>query len=123
MIKELFFHSWKKYLLCLLYGILIYTLYCSLREMWFTLFSFQDATFITGLSLLCIGGLSTLNYFGAYDFWGYTFSKRDQNGKRMPISDYTEQKRIKRKKGKYPFGPYYAAGLFYLLISIILTIV
>lgn len=120
--KKLFFHSWKKYLICFIYSILIYVIYCSLRGTWNHIYCFIDSAFITGFSLICIGGLSTVNYFGAFDFWSYSFSKRGSNGKRMPIYEYAEQKRLKRSKDKLAFGPYYATGLFYVLISLILVI-
>lgn len=119
--KRLFLHSPIKYVVLTILGLLIF-----LANLLFNGFEFY--TFyvggiqIAGLSLLFMGGLSMLGYYGAFDFWGYTFSKKTEDGRRIPISDYVEQRRVKRHNKNFPFPPYFLVGIIFLIASFIMNV-
>ncbi len=117
--KEIFFHSWPRYLSCLIYGILILVVYNCLRN-WVDLVNYMDALFIAGFSLLCIGGLSIVNYFGGFDIYTYMFAKRGANGQKPSLYEYSMDKKEQRKKQKFKFIPYLVFAAFYIIISGIL---
>ena len=119
LFKKVFLHSPIKYIVLLIIGILITIINC-ISKGFDLLVSYVDGAFVAGATIFLIGGLSTLNYFGAYDFWSYTFSKRAPNGTKKPLYEYSNEKQEKRSRAKIPFGAYYAVGVFYIICSIIL---
>ena len=118
-LKTLFLHSPIKYIILFVIACLIIVANC-FNVGFDQLIAYIDGTFVAGFALILIGGLSTMNYFGAYDFWSYTFSKRNPNGTRKPLYEYSAEKKEKRSRGNFAFGPYYLVGLFFVLLSIIL---
>lgn len=112
-LKKYFLHSWKKYAVAVFLGTAIF-----LANLWINGFhiaiNYMNGLFIAGFSLLCIGGLSTLNYFGAYDFFTYAFYRKKAS---MEYYNYIEQKQTKRKNNNIPFGPYFLIGVIFILIS------
>lgn len=119
LLKSIFFHSPIKHVILFILGCFIIVIN-GFTVGFDHLISYVDGTFVAGFSLILIGGLSTLNYFGAYDFWSYTFSKRNPNGTKKPLYEYSAEKKEKRSRGDFAFTPYYVVGLFFLIISIIL---
>ena len=118
-LKNIFFHSPVKHVVLFVIGCLLVVIN-GFKMGFDQLLSYVDGTFVAGFALILVGGLSTLNYFGAYDFWSYTFSKRGPNGIKKPLHEYVADKREKRSRGKFSFTPYYVVGLFFVIISIIL---
>ena len=121
-IKNVFFHSPIKYLILFLVatGIVLINL---ILNSFTVLYFYVDGFFIAGFSLILVGVLSLLNYFGAYDFWSYAFSRKKKDDHRMPIYDYSEEKKRKRKLKPLPFGPYFGVGILFFVISIILFVI
>lgn len=118
-IRKIFIHSYKKYIFLMILGGII-----SITNLFFHSFNhkiyYVNGTSIAGLSLIFMGCLSILSYFGAYEFWGYTFSRKDFDGRRMEYSDYIAQKKAKRDSRELPFGPYFVVGAVYLLVSFVI---
>lgn len=118
---RLFLHSWKKYLILTIVGLVILLINLSLHDFVYLL-NYISGLQIAGFVLILVGGLSLLNYYGAYDFWSYAFTRRGKNGKNGSVYEYSEEKRSKRSKLKLPFGPYFLTGTVYLLLSFLLYI-
>ena len=85
--------------------------------------NYMDGFFIAGFSVILLGGLSVLNYFGAYDFASYAFSRRGADNKKMPYSDFLASKEKKRKEKALPFGPYFAVGGLFFLVSLTMYLI
>ena len=117
--KQIFFHSKVKYLICLFYALLVIAFY--LASYGLNLYNSVDATFIAGFSLTCVGGLSFCSQQGAFDIFSYSFSKKGTPGHRITFYDYQQIKIKKRKKATYCFVPYLVVGIFFIIISIILS--
>jgi hypothetical protein len=120
--KKIFMHSPVKYVVLLILGLLIILANLLLNGFDHFLF-YLNGVQIAGLSIVLMGGLSMLGYVGAFDFWGYTFSKKEEDGRRIPISQYIEIKNSKRQRKNIPFTPYFLVGAAYLIISFILLLV
>jgi hypothetical protein len=119
LIKDTFFHSPIKYAILFVIACIIVLINGFIKGFDF-LIVYIDGFFIAGISMILVGGLSLLNFFGAYDFWSYTFSKRNPNGTKKPLYEYSIERKEKRNRGNLPFGPYFIVGLLFLIISIIL---
>lgn len=118
-IKEIFFHSWKRYLICFLYGILIIVIYNSLRN-WDTLLHYIDGLFIAGASLICIGGLSIVNSLGTFDVFSHLFAKGKDGNPKPTFAEYVESNKVKHQKNRFHCVPYFVFGLLYFISSLIL---
>ena len=119
LLDKIFFHSWKKY-------IILFVVACALTMAGLLLNGFNFALyyvnsfFFAGFAMICLGGLSIVNYYGGYDFMSYAFSKRNPDGTKIQYSTYIENKENKRKNNKLPFGPYFVIGTIFLIVSIII---
>lgn len=119
--KRLFLHSLVKYIILIILGLLIV-----LANLLFNGFEFYTfyvgGVQIAGLAIILMGGLSMLGYYGAFDFWGYTFSKKTVDGRRISIVDYTERRQVKRHSKNIPFTPYFLVGIVFLVASLIMNL-
>lgn len=118
ILKRLFLHSWKKYIVLSILGIVITILYLSFHSFRY-LVDYISGLQLSGLVLIMCGGLSFLNYFGAYDIWTYAFSKRKKGEKKPTLHEHSEIKKSNRDKEKLSFGPYLLVGMILLLVSFI----
>lgn len=117
-LKKVFLHSWVKYLISFLIACLICFI-CLYNTSFEYIYNYSNASGTAGLALVFVGLISLANYFGAYDFFGYAFTiKKDK----MSYQDYMDKHQIKRKSKNLPFGPYFAIGLLFLLISLIIKL-
>ena len=121
-IYQTFIEMWKKHLFCIIYAIVILVIYNASHDRWDLILYYSDGLFIAGFSLICFGLLSILNYFGAYDIFQHMVAKRGANGVKPSLYEFSEQKRIERKKNKLVFLPYIFVGVILVLISMLLLI-
>ena len=120
-LRKLFIHSLTKYIILFCLGCALVLIYL-LANGFNLMFNYMDSTFIAGAVILICGGLSLLNYFGAYDFWGYSFSLRKQRAMNRSLYQYSELAKEERVKKGFTFGPYFAVGAFFLAISVIFSL-
>ena len=120
-LSKLFLHSWKKYIILTVVGLLILLVNLLLHDFTY-LINYISGLQIAGIVIILVGGLSILNYFGAYDFWAYAFMRKGKNGKKPSVYDYSEEKRLVRSRSKWPFGPYFIIGFLFLIISFFMYI-
>ena len=119
--KVNFLHSLVKYIIIAMLAVII--VLGNLLMNGFNYYHYYvDGVQIAGLVIIFIGGLSMLGYYGAYDFWGYTFSKKQLDGRRIDINEYLEHKRIKKRSKHLPFPPYFLCGIIILIISFIMLL-
>ena len=118
--KRVFIHSLVKYIIIAVLAIIMVVI--NLCTNGFTYIYFVDGVQISGAAIILIGGLSLIGYYGAFDFWGYTFSRKQLDGRRIDISEYLEQKRVKKRSKNLPYPPYFLSGIIILLISLILLL-
>ena len=119
-IKKLFIHSLAKYIILFCLGLILMLIYL-LTNGFNLLINYMDATFIVGAAILICGGISLINYFGAYDFWGYAFSLKKQRSMNRSLYQYSEIMKGERIKKGYAFGPYFAVGAIFLVISVVIS--
>ena len=119
--KQIFIHSWLKYVLSFVYGILVLVIFNSLRS-WTILQNYIDGLFIAGFTLVCFGLLSVISYFGGNDIFSYMFARRNERGVKPSYYEYTINKREKRKSKGFSFVPYFVIGAFFILISTFILI-
>lgn len=119
---EVIFHSYKKYLFCFFYGVVIMAINNLILSNWKSLVAYSDGAFIAGLSLFCFGGLSIVTRLGAFDIFSYMFAKRDERGFKKPFYDYCEGKKEGRGKKKYASVPYFIVGFLYLIVAFIFVL-
>lgn len=119
LLRRLFEHSWKRYLITLLLGAAIVITYLYLKG-FDIIINYINGFFISGFALLCIGGLSLLSFFGAYDFFSYAFYRKKAS---QSFNEYVEKKELKRKGNNLTCGPYFGLGLILVIISLILQVV
>ena len=111
-----------KYIVSFIVGIGIICMANALANQWTLLINYLNGSFVAGLVLVCIGGLSWCGNKGAYDMASHLFAKRGPNGVKPSLYDYSEQKRTKRIENKLGFVPYMIVGAVFVIISLILFI-
>lgn len=117
--KQIFFHSKIKYLLCFLFALIIIAFY--VISYGITLINFADSTFIAGFALICFGGLSFCTQEGTFDIFSYAFSNKGTPGNRITFYDFQQRKKEKRRTKKFGCIPYLVVGVFFILTSIVLV--
>lgn len=122
-LKKVFFHSLHKYIISASLVLVVLIVSLSLnnfRELIYYVNGFQ----IGGAIVFLIGGLSLVSYFGAFDTFGYAFSKlkKDPEKQYRDMYEFVTIKEEERKEHKFTFMPYFVTGLFFILIGIFLMI-
>lgn len=112
---------WLKYILCFLYGIIIMVINNAIQGVWNAVVVYANGAFIAGASLLCYGGLSICSLFGAYDIFTYMGARRNENGVKPSLYEYSLMKKEKRKEKKLAFLAYFVVGALYLIVMILLN--
>ena len=111
-----------KYIAGLIIGIGILCINNIIKEKWDLIMYYVDGSFIAGMTLICVGGLSVCSYFGAYDVFAYMFTKRLPDGTKPSLYEFSEERKDNRKKIKGKFIPYFVMGGVFLAIALILYI-
>lgn len=125
--KDVFFHSPKKYIICFLIALCFGVLYLIIqssaygKEIWQTMFYYINALFIGGAVIFCVGALAVINHFGGFDIFTYLGSK-EKNAYHQTLLQYSENKKQKREKNKYRLVPYFVIGIFFIFVSLILML-
>lgn len=122
LIRKVFLHSVKKYILLFFISLGLVLLGLSLNGFDVPIY-YVNSFFFAGFAMVCIGGLSIINYFGGYDFMSYAFSKRNPDGTRVEYSAYISNKIEKRKTKTLPFGPYFVIGALFTLVSFLIYVI
>ena len=118
-IKKVFIHSLKKYVIIFIVAVILVLIGLLINGFDWTI-NYVNSFFFSGFAMICIGGLSIINYYGGYDFMAYAFSKKHVNGKKIQYIDYIEKQNSKRESRQLPFGPYFVIGVLFLIISILI---
>ena len=116
LLQRLFIHSWKRYLIVTGLAAVIVLLHLYLKG-FDIIINYINGFFISGFALICFGGLSLLNYFGAYDFISYAFYRKKAS---QPYQEYLAAKETKRKNNNLACGPYFGIGILLVIISIVI---
>jgi hypothetical protein len=121
--KKVFLHSLHKYIISASFCVIILIVNLSLNN-FKELINYINGFQIGGAVIFLIGGLSLVSYFGAFDTFGYAFSKlkKDPEKNYRDMYEFVTVKEEERKEHKFPFIPYFVTGLFFVLIGIFLTI-
>ncbi len=104
----------------IVFGIVIIIANNITHGVWNSYINYIDGLFIAGFSLICIGGLSVCGYFGIFDIFSHMGAKRNHNGVKPTLYEYSQMRAEKRKTKPLPFIPYFTVGLFYVLLMIII---
>jgi len=119
MFKKLFIHSPYRYLFSIVYTIVIVAVYNLLRDEWTLVVNYHDAFFIAGLSLVLIGLLSIVDYFGGLDIFRYMFRRRNPDGTKITLYDFSENRKEKLKTKTYRFVPFMTVGVIMIVVCLI----
>lgn len=117
--NKIFNHSWKNYLIWIIYILVILVIYNFSNGNWNLLISYADGLFIGGFSLFCISLLIILGNFGAFDTFSYLINGKKEGCKNL--YEYTEKVKEKRKNKKYNFVPSMLVSIITILISVALV--
>lgn len=120
--KRVFFHSRTRYAISAGFALLIVLLKLLTAGKFSSLQTYSDGFFIAGLLLICGGGLSVVNYFGGFDIFSCMFAKRDAEGHKPTLQEFSEMKAEKRKSNPFVFIPYFTVGFFSLIVASVLLI-
>lgn len=125
LFRKMFLHSPIKYIVSIIIGSLfvILTLYI---QGFNYLMSYEDGFFVAGSVLICVGLLSLLSNYGAFDLLSYSGKYVFNMSKKKKIErypEYVENKVLIRKKLKYKWIPYIVVGILFILISIVIMII
>lgn len=125
--RKIIFHSPLKYLIIFIIGLIITSI--SLFVKGFNLLSFVDGFFISGASLIFIGLLSCLFFYGAFDTFSFSFSyvknsySKNKDERVNDFYKYKQNKNSKRENMNIPYTPYLINGLLFLIIAIVFYII
>jgi len=122
-VREIFLHSKYRYIFSFLSGIIIVIIKLCVDQGFTSLLSYTNGTFIAGFALICLGGLSLVNYFGGFDIFTLMVAKRDADGHKPTLYEHSLAKKEKRKKNKFVFVPYFCVGALFLITAIILNVI
>lgn len=123
--KNIFFHSKVKYIVCLsisLIGILVYVLGND-PQLRFPLISLNNACFIVGFIMFLVGCLSIVASLGAFDIFSYQFKRKGSGENKYTLYDHQQKRMEKSKNNRYSFVPYMVVGGFFVIVSLILSII
>lgn len=122
-LKKVFFHSLHKYIINASICVIILIINLCLNN-FKELINYINGLQIGGAVVFLIGGLSLVSYFGAFDTFGYAFSKlkKDPEKNYRDMYEFVTVKAEERKENRFTFIPYFVTGLFFILIGIFLTI-
>ena len=121
--KKVFLHSFHKYIVSATIVLIILIINLSLNN-FKELIHYVNGLQIGGAIVFLIGGLSLVSYFGAFDTFGYAFSKlrKDPEKNYRDMYEFVTVKAEERKENRFTFIPYFVTGLFFILIGIFLMI-
>ena len=122
-LKKVFFHSLHKYIIATILVLVIFIVNLCLNN-FKELIHYINGVQIGGAVVFLIGGLSLVSYFGAFDTFGYAFSKLRRNPEKnyRDMYEFVSVKEEERKDQKFSFMPYFVIGLFFILIGMFLMI-
>lgn len=111
---------WYKYLILIIIGIILIIINIGVKGNWKYIGFYADGAFIAGVVLILLGGLSFVNYEGAFDIFSYLGTKRNENGRKLTFAEYGEVLKEEKKKKGFVFIPYIIVGFIYILLGVIL---
>lgn len=119
VIKKLFLHSRKHYIISISISIAFIFAYVALRN--FNLFFIPDALKTSGILTALIGLLILTIFYGAFDTFIYAFkvARKGKNREYKDLVEYTDYKRSERKRKELYYMPYISIGLLVLIAGFI----
>jgi hypothetical protein len=116
--NNIFNHSWKKYLIWIVYVLVILVIHNFAYGTWDLLILYSNGLFIGGASLFCISLLIIVGNFGAFDTFSFLVNGKKEGCK--TLYDYTEKVKEKRKNKKFNFIPSMVVSIITIMISIVI---
>ena len=115
-LKKVFFHSLHKYIINASICVIILIINLCLNN-FKELINYINGLQIGGAVVFLIGGLSLVSYFGAFDTFGYAFSKlkKDPEKNYRDMYEFVTVKAEERKENRFTFIPYFVTGLFFCI--------
>lgn len=122
-IKIFFKENLVRFIISFIVVIIITVVYNLVYNGWKTIVAYIDSTFISGVVLLCVSGLSFVGNQGTYDIFSYSFGKIFKKVKEANYYDYVDHKNLERKKKVLSPLSYLFVGLFVIIISLVLLFI
>ncbi len=111
---------WYKYLILTIVGVLLIIISVATHDAWTIYIYYTDGFLLAGVVLILLGGLSFVTSQGAFDIFSYLGTKRNNNGKKLTLAEYSEVMREERQNKGYVFMPYILVGISFLVVGIIM---
>ena len=120
-VKTFFINNWIRLLITFILGIVIMVIYNFSAGSWTSLISYSNGAFISGFVWLSIGVLYIVEGLGWFDIFVFLPKrKRDSNGHLETLYEYSERRKVERKKGRFGFIAYFIQATLFLVTSLIL---
>lgn len=119
-LQKLFFHSPVRYIISLVVGIIISIIILAKTNFTY-LINYVNAFSTACGALIFVGLFSLVSFYGAFTTIGYAFSTISSKRKYHDLFEYTKAKEEKSKHSNLVFMPYIVTGVFFGLISLILS--
>ena len=123
MVVLLFFkRHWIKFLVCILLGVGLMSLYNTSAGRWDLIGSYSNGCFVAGAVLVLLGLLSVVTNFGAFNLASFYFNRKriEEGGRKENYAEYTNRKEEERASYRLGFLPYMIVGVVYIAVSLIL---
>jgi len=119
ILRKLFLHSPKSYIISICISSAITLLYLILKG--FDVFvNYVNAFSVSGGIVLFLGLIGMVAYWGAFDVFGYSFSTFRKQSPYKDMYDYTQRKKEVRSREKLKFIPYIVTGAVFLIIGTVI---
>lgn len=122
MIKDLFFHSPIRYIVSLVITIGVLITYNCING-WEHLINYSNAFFIGGGFVIALGLFSLLDFYGFFNIARYMFVKKNPDGTKKSLYEYSEERTEKIKYKKFRYVPYLFIGVVVIIVSATLLII
>ena len=124
--KKVFLHSPIRYFVSVIIVVTIIILYRIFNKADIgtsksdLLIAYSNSLFLGGVLLISIGLLSLVDYNGGYDIFRFMFVRKNPDGTKQTLRDYSETRKEKIKNKKYYFVPYILVGALAIIVSLLL---
>ena len=122
MFKKLFIHSPIRYVVSFVIILGVMIAYNCING-WGHLVNYSNGFFISGGIVIALGLFSMLDYYGFFNMARWIFVRRDAEGHKKALYEYSEERTEKLKNKKYRFFPYLFIGIIVIIVSAILLII
>ncbi len=118
-LRRFFLHSPKRYIAAFIIAA-VFTVLILYSKGFDLRINYMDAFTTAGSIVILLGLLLLVAYLGAFDTFGYGFSKVFGKKRYSDLVEYNAIKKEKRRLGELVFMPYITVGAVFLLVGLLI---